>query len=64
MGLVYPPYNAKVSYDFTVKLSHRFSQTGIDIMSADDLYNGTLKSAVLTFQDDYHLPKKDQDKLL
>ena len=32
-------------------------QTWVDVMTADDLYNGlALNLVLLTFEDDYHLP--------
>ena len=34
----------------------KFYQTWVDVMTADDLYNGiSLKLVLLTFEDDYHL---------
>ena len=50
------PYNAKLPYDFTIKFSEKNDQTWVDVMTADDLYNGiSLNLAMLTFKDGYHL---------
>ena len=39
-----------------VKFSEEFCLTWIDIMPADDLFNGILlNSVLLTFEEDYHL---------
>ena len=49
-------YNAKLPYDFTIKFSEKNDQTWIDVMTADNLYNGiSLNLVLFTFEDDYHM---------
>ena len=46
----------KNPYDFKIKFSEKNDQTWVDVMTADDMYNGiSLNLAMLTFEDDYHL---------
>ena len=51
-GMVYQPYNAKVPYDFMVRLSDKIGKTWVDVMTAEDLYN---KVTFFTFEDDFYL---------
>ena len=46
----------KLPYGFTVKYYDKIGQTWVDVMSADDSYNGiSLNPVFLTIEDDYHL---------
>ena len=60
-SMVWQPYNAKVPHDSMVVFFDKNGQTCVDIITADDLYNGiSLNLALLTFEDDYHLREKDK----
>ena len=50
------PYYEKLPYDFMIKSSEKNYQTWVDVMTANDLYNGiSLNFVLLNFEDDYHL---------